>query len=64
MSYKIVRFYAAGVENRVIDTGLSLEEAKAHCKDPESSSRTCTSADGVRETDQYGDWFDGFTEDE
>ena len=40
LTYKIVRFYRednAGAGNRVIATGLTLEEAQAHCKDPETS---------------------------
>ena len=55
----IVRFYFRG-GRRVIKTGLSLEEARAHCANPETSSRTCTSAAGKRRTAQLGPWFDGF----
>ncbi len=67
--YKIVRHYygfANGVRpsphNRTIETGLTLEEAQAHCKDPETSSRTCTSAAKRRITRRSGAWFDGYTE--
>ena len=42
-TYQIVRFYQQGnIRRRVIDTRLTLEEAKKHCNDPESSSSTCT----------------------
>ena len=55
-SYKIVRFYGDSRERRTMQTGLTLEDAQTHCKDPESSSRTTT-------TDtESGTWFDGYTE--
>jgi len=42
--YKIVRFYAHG-RDRLIKTGLALEEAQAHC----------------RREDTHGDgWFEGY----
>jgi hypothetical protein len=63
MSYKIVRFYFdAGIRKRVIERGLSLEQAQAHCSDPETSSKTCTSKVGRERTRRVGDWFDGYTE--
>ena len=48
MTYKIIRFYAPHLNknNRVIQRGLTLEEAQAHCKDP-----------GTRKA---GEWFDGY----
>lgn len=46
-TYKIIRFRQDG-DNEVIDRGLTLEEAQAHCKDPS------TRGDG---------WFDGYDED-
>lgn len=61
--YNIVRFYRdAGINRRTIRTGLTLEEARAHCNDPETSSRTCASAVGRRRTREIGDWFDGYGE--
>ena len=35
-TYKIIRFYHPSQEraNETIRTGLTLEEAQAHCKDP------------------------------
>jgi len=43
-TYKIIRFRFNG-NNKVIRTGLTLEQARAHCEKPE------TSGNG---------WFDGF----
>ena len=43
--YKIIRFRFKGV-NRVIKTGLTLEQAQAHCQ------REDTHGEG---------WFDGYT---
>jgi len=44
MTYKIIRFRFKG-DNHVINWGLTLEQAQAHCNDPS------TSGDG---------WFDGY----
>jgi hypothetical protein len=43
-TYKIIRFRFNG-NNKVIKTGLTLEQAQAHCEKPE------TSGNG---------WFDGY----
>lgn len=60
-TYKIVRMYFRdNVPKRTITRGLTLEEAQAHCKDPETSSRTCTKPAGVRRTRKLGAWFDGY----
>lgn len=62
-TYRIVRRYMDDDWlPEVIDTGLTLEEAQAHCKDPETSSTTCTSTEGKRRTDERGPWFDGYEE--
>ena len=46
-SYKIIRFFKdSNKPNKVILTGLTLEQAQNHCRDPD------TSGDG---------WFDGYT---
>jgi hypothetical protein len=56
--YKVVRFYQdEGVFPRVIKTGLTLEEAQAHCRDPETSSVTATDKTHEQE---FGRWFDGY----
>jgi len=59
--YKIIRFSAIGM-SKVIKTVDTLEEARAHCEDPETSSRTCTSDEGLELTSSIGSWFDGYTE--
>lgn len=59
--YKIVRHYFHGGK-RTIRTGLTLEEAQAHCHNPETSSSTATSAAAKRRTRQRGPWFDGYSE--
>jgi hypothetical protein len=58
-SYMIVRKFYSG-DDEIIKTGLTLKEAKAHCKDPETSSRTCTSEENIKLTDNKGPWFDAF----
>jgi hypothetical protein len=63
-TYKIIRFFQNGTPPRydtTIAKGLSLEEAREHCSDPESSSRTCSSKASNALTEKYGSWFDGYT---
>ena len=59
--YKIVRMYQRG-GRRVIERGLTLKEAQAHCNDPETSSSTCASSAGRARTRRLGPWFDGYEE--
>ncbi len=62
-TYKIIRkFQRSDVENKVLQTGVTLEEAEAHCEDPETSSRTAKSKEAKKITEKYGDWFDCWTE--
>lgn len=63
--YKIVRsyFHYEKYGKRTIARGLTLEEAQAHCRDPETSSRTCTSSKARKRTRERGPWFDGFQSD-
>lgn len=59
--YRIVRFFQnRNVRRRTIKTGLTLEQAQAHCNNPETSSTTCTSALAKGRTREYGPWFDGY----
>lgn len=61
MLYNIVRHYFRGeVRKRIIARGYTLAEAQAHCRDPETSSATCTSAAGRRLAERCGRWFDGY----
>ena len=60
--YRIVRMYRHNYSRRIIKRGLTLAEAKAHCRDPETSSSTATSATALRRTKRLGPWFDGYEE--
>ena len=60
--YKIIRNYFRGGK-RTIKRGLYLDEAQAHCRDPETSSRTCISAASKRRTRLKGPWFDSYDDD-
>jgi hypothetical protein len=55
-------YFRDNVDNEIIETGLSLEDAQEHCNDPETSSTTCTEDEGVERTRRCGPWFDGYTE--
>lgn len=61
--YKIIRMYFDdSIPNRTIKKGLTLEQAQAHCNDPETSSSTCSTYEGMQRTRKLGPWFDGWTE--
>ena len=63
MTYKIIRgFFSDDFGNEVIETGLSLAEAREHCSNPETSSRSCTDPELVALTEERGPWFDGYEE--
>lgn len=53
--FRVVRFYQDSGRREVVAENLTLWEAQDHCRcrDPEASSRTCTSTEG-------GAWFDGY----
>lgn len=61
-TYKIVRCYMNG-HIRTIRRGLTLEQAQAHCRNPETSSRTATSPAARRRTQARGSWFDAYDDD-
>lgn len=62
-TYRVYRHYLnAPGENELIATGLTLDEAQAHCKDPETSSSTARSEGGLARTAERGPWFDGYEE--
>jgi hypothetical protein len=62
-TYKIVRtFHNTQYPAKTISTGLTLEEARGHCSDPESSSRTCKVYENVARGMLYGPWFDSYEE--
>lgn len=60
-TYTVIRFFRDSGQGRVIATGLTLEQAQAHCNDPETSSVTAIGAEGRRRTRRSGPWFDGWT---
>lgn len=60
--YKVVRFYMRG-HKRTLKIGLTLDEAQAHCRNPENSYKTCTRYDQRERTRKRGPWFDGYQKD-
>lgn len=58
--YKIVRFFQNG-RKRTVNARCTLADAQAHCRNPETSSATCTGATGRARTRRNGPWFDGYT---
>jgi len=60
-NYYITRFFdRSDIPDQILKTGLTLEEARAHCKDPETSAKTATSIEAVLRTKNFGFWFDGY----
>lgn len=66
--YNIRRFYEDDRESKVIAKGLTLEEAREWCNDPETSSYTASSPKGcgndpkkiAKWHEKKKHWFDGF----
>ena len=62
-TYRIVRMYQnPALLSEWIDTGLTLEEAEEHCKDPQASSKTAIGPTLTDLTQLFGEWFDGYEE--
>jgi hypothetical protein len=62
-TYKVIRMYFNDeYPTRTIKRGLSLEEAQAHCSNPETSSSTATNSSAKARTRRLGPWFDAWTE--
>ena len=61
-TYKVISLFKDSDKRMVIKTGLSLEEAQAHCRDPETSSSTATGMVEHALTKNFGEWFDGYEE--
>lgn len=60
-TFKIVRMYQdSRCANETLVKGLTLEQAQAHCNDPETSWKTATSDAARERTRQCGPWFDGY----
>ena len=54
MTYKIIRFYQSpNTRSRLIKKGLTLEQAQAHCSDP--NTRGVTRIRGIKTR-----YFDGY----
>ena len=63
MSYSIVRMYRDKTHlNHIVRNVRTLEEAQEHCRDPETSSSTCTTPVGLELLKLRGPWFDGYQE--
>jgi hypothetical protein len=60
-NYKIIRFFEKH-PRKVIKSGITLKEAKAHCNSKQSSSDTATGTEALMVTKNFGAWFDGWTE--
>lgn len=60
-TYKIVRYYKDNHESKVLYRGMTLEAAKKHCNNPETSSETATLPRSIEHTKKHGPWFDGWT---
>ena len=60
--YVIERHYLDRGTKRVIKRNITLEEAQAHCHNPETRSKTATSTAARALTERVGAWVDRFEE--
>jgi hypothetical protein len=58
--YRIVRRYTGTGKMRILKSGVTLQEAQAHCNDPNNDSETATSAAARAITLRNGPWFDTY----
>jgi len=56
-TYLIVRHFFASGRRRVLFHSLTLTEAQAHCRRPDTSSY---SSEATARTRKLGPWFDGY----
>jgi len=61
-TYRIVRRWAEGRAPKILDTDLTLDQVREHCRDPESSSTTASQPSGLTRTARDGAWFDTYEE--
>jgi len=61
-TYKVIRMFRDSAKRMVIKTGLTLDEAQSHCRDPETSSSTASGLVEKTLTRNFGPWFDGYEE--
>ena len=60
--WKVVRHFQRSGRKLTIRRFALLADAQAHCRNPETSSTTATSAAARKRTRRSGPWFDGYTE--
>jgi hypothetical protein len=56
--YAVLRIFRDSSRRVTLKTHQTLELAQAHCRDPETSSSTCTTKEGKARTRRYGPWFE------
>ena len=61
-TYRIVRLHKDNRNRPCLRQGLTLEEAQALCRDPETSSSTCEEEEAKEYTERHGAWFDAYEE--
>jgi len=54
--------YLDAMGSRTIASGLTLEQAQAHCSDINTSSATAWTTSALKRTKRYGPWFDSYSE--
>ena len=61
-TYQVFRKFFKTGRKFVLIPSCSLAVAQAHCDNPETSYRKCTSKNAKRRTVLYGEWMDCYTE--
>lgn len=61
--FEIIRFYEReDLPIQLIGTFKTLEQAQTYCRAHDTKSCTCSSAEGMTRTSNFGPWFDGYRE--
>jgi len=62
--YVIIRkFHKTPGQNMIIKRGVSLQDAKAHCTNPEACSKTAADLTAHILTRHFGPWSDSYQQD-
>ena len=61
MGFTIYRIFTRGGREK-IKSYCTLKEAKEHCQDPQTDSRTCVGFELMQYTHEKGRWYDAYNE--
>ena len=57
-NHKIIRYFSISQRTHTVKKDLTLAQAQAHIRNPDSSSHSCTDRAGLMRTKKLGAWYD------